>query len=204
MKKILYIIACCLQGINFGCRDNSTNPKDNEELKIHENTLYKKLEDSKIVNSGHGYDTAIFIYADSIKNEYVEYASVKYYVRNDTLYTDVPFRNLSAFYVNPKTGLPVNIKCIVYDWKKKPQKNGWYWLYLNDDAIRQHKEGSELAGLQLVGYEGPDREEKASPRKKAILWNASAYNGCDDIFDSIPAEAYKIIEIINRRESYGY
>lgn len=189
---------CCLFGINFGCRNDSTNWNEDREVQIQGNTIYKKLEDSKIVDSGMGYDTATFIYADSAKNEYVDYAPVRYYVSNDTLYTDVPFRNLSAYYVNPETGLPVNIKYIVYDWETKPQKNGWFWLYINDDAIRKHKEGSELGGLQLIGYEGPMRTDKVSPRKRAIIWNASIYNGCDEIFDSIPGEAYKIIEIINR------
>ena len=198
MKKTVYIISCSIIVINLGCKNNSTNYKAEEELQTYEHIVYKKLEDSKVVDSGMGYDTATFIYADSAKNEYLDYAPVKYYVSNDTLYTDVPYRNLSAYYVNPETGLPVNIKYIVYDWETKPQKNGWYWLYLNDDAIRQHKEGSELAGLQLVGYEGPMRTDKVSPRKRAILWNASIYNGYDEIFDSIPGEAYKIIEIIKR------
>ena len=186
MKKTVYIISCSIIVINLGCKNNSTNCKAEEELQTYEHIVYKKLEDSKIVDSGMGYDTATFIYADSAKNEYVDYAPVKYYVSNDTLYTDVPYRNLSAYYVNPETGLPVNIKYIVYDWETKPQKNGWYWLYLNDDTIRKHKEGSEFAGLQLVGYEGPMRTDKVSPRKRAILWNAVIYNGYNEIFDSIP------------------
>ena len=112
----LYFLFGFILSLCIGCKKEH---QTTTLLEVNNDNNINNIFNIPIVHSGNNYDVAAFCYYDFNKNEYLPLLDVKYFVSNDTLYTDQIYRPLSIFYQDDDRNIT---KCssIARDFKNNP------------------------------------------------------------------------------------
>ena len=195
-KFLLYFLFGFILSLCIGCKKEH---QTTTLLDVNNDNNINNIFNIPIVYSGNGYDVAEFCSYDFDSDEYVPLLGVKYFVRNDTLFTDQIYRSISIFYQDDDRNIT---KCssIARDFKNNPSVNGWYYLILDKEKLNDYPSGSKPCKIELCVYDGPVSTEGLSTTH-AVLWNNSLKCRPNYIYDSIPGETSKILKMINTGKS---